>query len=136
MFVDEEEITQMAMYCVIDYYRKKYVLEEYRSRHFKLSNGYIYKVKFNYDQYIYIDYKTLFRGENTGIKKDKCDGYVIITPINSRGFFRSNFLFILIQKQGLQRMISEKMYISDEKGLLVCRYKFSVRDVINNGKLL
>lgn len=136
MYIDEWELARLAIYLTIDFYMKKYYLLEHHKKIFKLSNNYKYKIKFNYDQYIYFNYYTICGGSNVGLNKDCSDGYVIVYPKNPQGLYRHDFLWILIKTDDIIEMISSKMYISDEKRLLYSRYKFSLQDIINRGKLL
>jgi len=136
MYCDEIELSRLAIYLTIDYYMRKYKLLEHHKKIFKLSNDYTYKVKFNYDQYIYFNYHSAFRGADVGLNKDNTDGYIIIYPKNSQGLYRDDILWILIKIDDIIEMIKSKMYIYDEKRFLYSRYKFSVQDIINRGKLL
>lgn len=133
---DESELTRLAIYMCIDSYMKKYELVEQKKKYFILSNNYKYKVKFNYEQYVYFNYWTIFNGGNVGLNKDNSDGYIIIYPKNSRGFYRHDFLFILIKTDDIIDMICNKVYVCDEKRLTYRRYKFNVQDIISKGKLL
>ena len=133
---DEGEFIKVAIYLTMDYYMNKYKLEYHKNKYFKLSNNFKYKVKFNYEQYIYFNYKTLFRGSNVGLNKDNSDGYVIVYPINHDGNYRQDFIWIIIKTDDLIQMIIDKLYISNEIGFFKSRYKFSVRDIIARGKQL
>lgn len=133
---DESELTRLAIYMCIDSYMKKYDLVEQRKKYFILSNTYKYKVKFNYEQYVYFNYWTIFNGGNVGLNKDNSDGYIIIYPTNSRGFYRHDFKFILIKTDDIIDLICNKVYVCDEKRLTYHRYKFNVQDIIDKGKIL
>jgi hypothetical protein len=136
MYCDEWELSRLAIYLTIDLYMKKYKLMEHCKKTFKLSNGYKYKVKFNYEQYIYFNYHSLLLGSDVGLNKDNCDGYIIVYPKNSIGMYRDDFIWILIKTDDIIDMIKDKMYICDEKSIMKSRYKFSLQDFINRGKLL
>jgi hypothetical protein len=136
MYCDECELSRLAIYMTIDFYMKKYKLVEHYKKTFKLANGYKYKIKFNYDQYIYFNYHSLLKGSNVGLNKDNCDGYVIVYPKNSIGIYRDDFIWILIKTDDIIDMIKSQMYICEEKNIFKSRYKFSLHDISNKGKLL
>lgn len=137
MYCDENELCRLAIYLTEDYYMRKYKLISHDKKYFKLTNGYKYKIKFNYDQYFYLNYHTFFRGGDCGLNKNfDSDGFIIIYPINGNGIYRDDFLWIIIKTDDIINMITNKMYISDEKGLFKSRYKFSIQDILNNGKKL
>jgi hypothetical protein len=136
MYCDENELSRLAIYIVIDFYNRRYKLLEHHKKIFKLSNNYTYKIKFNYDQYIYFNYKSLFKGSNVGLNKDNCDGYIIVYPKNSIGLYRDDFLWILIKTDDIIDMITSKKYICDEKNIMKSRYKFSLYDITNKGKII
>lgn len=133
---DEGELTRLAIYMTIDDYMRKYELQEQNGKKFKLTNGYKYKVKFNYDQYVYFNYWTLLKGSNVGLNKDNVDGYVIVYPINSRAFYRHDFLWVLIKTDDIIDMICNETFITNEIRFSYSRYKFNIQCIISKGKLL
>lgn len=133
---DEAELTRLAIYMTMDFYKKQYALQEQKGKYFKLSNGYKYKVKFNYSEYVYFNYWTLFHGSNVGLNKDNTDGYVIVYPINSRAFYRQDFQWVLIKTDDIIKMICKNTFVTDEKRYMYSRYKFKIGDIITNGRLL
>lgn len=136
MYGEELELNRQTIYIVIDYYLRKYSLVKHNKKHFTLSNGLKYRIKYLYKEYWYLRYYSLFNQGNVGLNKDNCDYYIFVYPINSRMLYRNDFKFFLIKTDIIINMIIQNQYITDSKRFFSCKYKFSINDIINNCKIL
>jgi hypothetical protein len=133
----EPELKRLCIYQTIDYFKKMFTLSEQKQDKFKLSNGAHYRIKHVYSQYVYVLYKGLFGSTpKNSIDRETCDYMVFTYPINENGYYRSDYLFVLIRTQTLRKMILAEEYISNSKSFLGCFYKFSIDQIIKNGTLL
>jgi hypothetical protein len=133
----EPELKRLCIYQTIDYFKKTVTLSEQKRDKFKLSNGAHYRIKHIYSQYVYVHYKGLFGSTpKSSIDRETCDYIIFTYPINEHGYYRSDFLFVLIRTKTLRNMILKKEYICDSKSVLGCSYKFNINDLIKNGVLL
>jgi len=136
MYCEELELNRLAIYLVMDYYLRKYSLVKHNKKHFTLSNGLKYRIKYVYGEYWFLRYHSLFNRGNVGLNKDDCDYYIFICCINSRMLYRHDFKFFLIKTDSIIDMIIQKQYITDSKRFFSCKYKFNINNIINSSKLL
>jgi hypothetical protein len=136
MYGEELELSRLAIYLVIDYYMRIYSLVKHNKKHFTLSNGLKYRIKYVYTEYWFLRYHSLFNRGNVGLNKDNCDYYIFVYPVNSRMLYRQDFKFFLIKTDSIIDMIIQKQYITDSKRLFSSKYKFSVNSIINNSTMI
>lgn len=131
MYCEELELSRLAIYQVMDYLVGQYYLIKHDKKHFTLSNGRTYKIKFIFGEYVNFKYHSIFG--DVGLNNDNCDFYVFVYPINDRMIYRHDFVFYLLSTDEIINLIKNKKYICDVKGFMTSKYKFTVKTIFSSG---